>query len=76
MQKNNPQNSAHVRQVVEFFLAAELTERKAIIKHIDSFIRSSVGEQKIFWLRVRYGLERANEIPFKNFQKSARSTDV
>ena len=37
-------------------------ERKATIKQIDSFLEIVSKDEKVFWIKFRYKLERLNEI--------------
>ena len=50
-----------VEQTVAQYEKADISERNAIIRHIDSFLSTESKESKIFWLKVRAKLERLNE---------------
>lgn len=51
-----------LEKTLEIYRSASPGERRASIKHIDSFLEALPGkEQKIFWLRLRQRLERMNE---------------
>ncbi len=54
--------NAQLEKTIEIYKAASVTERKAAIRHIDSFLESLPGDdQKTFWLKLRQKLERMNE---------------
>ncbi len=48
-------------QMLALYKKAYTTERKAIIKNIDSFLEVVPKDAKIFWLKVRHKLEKLNE---------------
>jgi hypothetical protein len=48
-------------QMLNQYRNAKPTERKAIIKNIDSFLSVISKEEKLFWLRFRRKLESLNE---------------
>lgn len=48
-------------KVIDQLKGASLEERKATIRHIDSFLNSTTPEGKIFWLKVRREIERQIE---------------
>jgi len=48
-------------KVLKQLETADRSERIAIIRHIDGFLRSTTPEGKIFWLKIREKLERINE---------------
>ncbi len=48
-------------EMLALYKKANTSERNAIIKQIDSFLSVVTQEQKLFWLRFRYKLERLNE---------------
>jgi hypothetical protein len=48
-------------QMIVLYQNAPLSERKAIIKHIDAFFENGSRKQKIFWLKFRLKLEAQNE---------------
>lgn len=64
-QKQSEAKQAYLNQQQEQMLAlyekASTDERKAIIKHIDSFISVCNQSEKSFWLKFRSKLERLNE---------------
>ena len=49
-------------QMLTRYQTVSLDERKAIIKQIDSFLEIVSKDEKIFWSKFRYKLERLNEI--------------
>jgi hypothetical protein len=53
--------SQQQEQMLELYKNADATERKAIIKQIDSFLPIVTKYEKIFWLKFRQKLERLNE---------------
>ena len=61
--------SKQLEQTIVRYENADTNERKAVIRHIDSFIPNEPKESKIFWLKLRYRLERMNEL---NSQKIAK----
>ena len=48
-------------QMLALYQNADSNERKAIIKHIDSFLEVVPKDAKNFWLRFRHKLETLNE---------------
>lgn len=54
-------------QMIALYQNAASTERKAIVKHIDSFFENASKEGKIFWLKFRLKLETVNEISSELF---------
>ncbi len=54
-------------QMIFLYQNADVAERKAIIKHIDSFFENGSRAEKIFWLKFRLKLERQNEKPTQLF---------
>ena len=50
-------------QMLAIYQKADTNERKAIIRHIDSFFENGSKEEKIFWLKFRLKLETQNEKP-------------
>ncbi len=56
---------AHLdRQQAEMLITyqnASQSERNAVIRHIDSFLKIVPPDAKIFWLRFRRKLEKLNE---------------
>ncbi len=48
-------------QMIARYENADQNERSAVIKHIDSFLPVTNGDQKSFWLSFRQKLERLNE---------------
>lgn len=52
-----------LNQTIETYKAATGTERRAAIRHIDSFLGTLAADQKTFWLKFRERLERMNEKP-------------
>ncbi len=48
-------------QMIVLYQNAATSERKAIIKHIDSFFENGSRVEKIFWLKFRLKLEAQNE---------------
>ena len=53
--------SRQQEQMLALYEKADTSERKAIIKQIDSFLSVVSKEQKIFWLKFRRKLETLNE---------------
>ena len=49
-------------QMLAHYQNVSSDERKAIIKQIDSFLEVTSNDEKMFWLKFRYKLERLNEI--------------
>ena len=49
------------KQMLALYEKADASERKAIIRHIDSFLSTCNQDQKIFWLRFRRKLGILNE---------------
>ena len=43
------------------YKSADKSERKAVIRQIDSFLEIVPKDAKIFWLKFRFKLERLNE---------------
>ncbi len=52
-----------LEKTIEVYASASTNERRAAIKHIDSFLETMSEDQKNFWLRLRQKLERMNERP-------------
>lgn len=52
-----------LEQTIETYQSATRSERRAAIKHIDSFLETLSEDQKTFWLKFRERLERMNELP-------------
>jgi hypothetical protein len=48
-------------QMLAHYQNADLNERKAVIKQIDSFLPVISKDERIFWLKFRRKLERLNE---------------
>jgi hypothetical protein len=48
-------------EMLALYEKADTSERKAIIKQIDSFLSAVSEDQRIFWLRFRRKLETLNE---------------
>ena len=49
-------------QMLATYQTADRSERKAVIRQIDSFLEIVPKDAKIFWLKFRQKLERLNEI--------------
>ncbi len=49
-------------QMLDQYKNSDATERKAVIKQIDSFLEIVPKDAKIFWLKFRQKLERLSEI--------------
>lgn len=48
-------------KVIENFRFSNATERAAVIQNIDSFLPPCIKSERVFWLKVRYALERISE---------------
>ena len=48
-------------QVIDQLKGATIAEKKAVIRHIDSFLSSTTPDGKAFWLKVRREIEREIE---------------
>lgn len=48
-------------QMIALYRNSASSEKRAIIKHIDSFFENGSKEEKIFWLKFRLKLEAQNE---------------
>ena len=48
-------------QMIARYEKADSGERSAIIRHIDSFLPMTKGDEKSFWLKFRRKLESLNE---------------
>lgn len=51
------------RRVVDLYRNSDQQEQLAVIRQIDSMLPVLIGEQKIFWLKLRENLERLSEQP-------------
>ncbi len=47
--------------MIERMKTASNVERRAVIRHIDGFLKSATPDGKVFWLKVRRQIERLIE---------------
>ncbi len=52
-----------LEKTIKTYKAASKSERRAAIRHVDSFLETLSEDQQTFWLKFRHRLERMNELP-------------
>lgn len=48
-------------KVINNYRNSNTPERAAVIRSIDSFLETCGESERVFWLKIRYTLERINE---------------
>jgi len=48
-------------RMINLYQNADAAERRAVVKHVDSFFENGTKDEKIFWLKFRLKLEAQNE---------------
>lgn len=60
-QTESKTESSRGKELILSFMFADRAERRAVFNHINAFLQISRNAERVFWLKMRYTLERIAE---------------